>query len=168
VIEAGRTVLHEGPMEIADVVTNAMRMLSSQAESQDIRLTASVPIDMPILYGDLTAIERVLLNLLGNAIKFTPAGGSITLTATHDQSGITIGVRDTGIGIKADDLERVLQPFEQSSQRIVRSNQQGIGLGLPISKSLMELHGGTLTIGSQEGQGTTACIHFPACRVATA
>ena len=168
VIEAGRTVLREGPVDISEVATIAMRLLSSQAESQGIRLTTSVPADIPALHGDPTAIHRILLNLLGNALKFTPTGGSVALTATHDHSGISIYVRDTGIGIKAADLERVLQPFEQSGQRIVRSNQQGVGLGLPISKSLMELHGGTLTIDSQEGRGTTACIYFPASRVVMA
>jgi two-component system CheB/CheR fusion protein len=165
VIEAGRATLREGPVNVSDVIASSIRLLSSQAEEQKIRLTASVPADLPPLNGDLTAIQRVLLNLLGNALKFTPPEGSVTLTATHDQSGVTICVRDTGIGIKPGDLERVLMPFEQGGQRVLRKEREGVGLGLPISKSLMELHGGTLSIDSQEGRGTTACVHFPSSRV---
>jgi two-component system, chemotaxis family, CheB/CheR fusion protein len=139
--------------------------MCAQAEEGDIKLSASVPADLLPLHGDLTAIQRVLLNLLGNALKFTKPGGSITLTATQDQSGMTICVRDTGVGIDAADLERVLMPFEQGGQRVLRKESEGVGLGLPISKSLMELHGGTLTIDSIEGKGTTACVHFPSSRV---
>ncbi len=165
VIDAGRATLNEGAVVLSDVIISSIRLLSSQAEGSDIRLTASVPADLPSLYGDLTAIQRVLLNLLGNSLKFTAAGGAITLTATHDQSGVTICVRDTGIGIKPADLERVLMPFEQGGQRVLRKEREGVGLGLPISKSLMELHGGTLSIDSREGAGTTACVHFPGSRV---
>jgi two-component system CheB/CheR fusion protein len=168
VIEAGRATLRESAVNIPDVITSSMRLLSSQAETSDIRLIASVPADLPPLRGDLTAIQRILLNLLGNALKFTPAGGVITLTATQDQSGVTICVRDTGIGISPRDLERVLMPFEQGGQRVLRKETEGVGLGLPISKSLMELHGGTLSIDSQEGKGTTACVHFPASRMVVA
>jgi two-component system CheB/CheR fusion protein len=122
-------------------------------------------VDLPSLHGDLTAIQRVLLNLLGNALKFTKADGSVTLTVTQDQSGLTVCVRDTGIGIKAEDLSRVLMPFEQSGDRALSRHHEGVGLGLPISKSLMELHDGSIYIDSQEGVGTTACVHFPASRV---
>ena len=165
VIEAGRATLRESSVNLTDVITSSIRLLASQAEESDITLTSSVPTDLPFLRGDLTAVQRVLINLLGNSLKFTMAGGSITLTATHDQSGVTICVRDTGIGIKPADLERVLMPFEQGGQRVLRKDREGVGLGLPISKSLMELHGGTLTIDSIEGKGTTACVHFPGSRV---
>ncbi len=90
------------------------------------------------------------------------------MTATQDQSGVTICVRDTGIGISPRDLERVMMPFEQGGQRVLRKEHEGVGLGLPITKSLMELHGGTLSIDSQEGKGTTVCVHFPASRVMAA
>ena len=165
VIEAGRAVLHEGTVNLADVITSSIRLLSSQAEGAGVALTASVPVDLPSLHGDLTAIQRVLLNLLGNALKFTKADGSVTLTVTQDQSGLTVCVRDTGIGIKAEDLSRVLMPFEQSGDRALSRHHEGVGLGLPISKSLMELHDGSIYIDSQEGVGTTACVHFPASRV---
>jgi len=165
VIEAGRTVLRETPVNVRDVISSSVRLLSSQAESQGIRLTAVVPPDLPFLHGDLTAIQRILLNLLGNALKFTKAEGMVKLTASSDRDGMIIRVTDTGIGIKQADLARVLMPFEQGSQRTLVKGHQGVGLGLPISRSLMELHGGTLTIDSQEGKGTTACVTFPAFRV---
>ncbi|ARJ67824.1 hypothetical protein WV31_20320 [Magnetospirillum sp. ME-1] len=165
VIEAGRVTMRETAVNLHDVITSSMRLLHSQAEESGITLTASVPPDLPQLRGDLTAIHRVLINLLGNALKFTGAGGSVALTAAIEQSGVTIWVRDTGIGISAADLERVLMPFEQGGQRVLRREREGVGLGLPISKSLMELHGGTLGIDSVEGKGTTASIHFPASRI---
>jgi len=165
VIEAGRTVLREVPVNASDVIASSVRLLSSQAESQNIRLTATVPPDLPLVKGDLTAIQRVLLNLLGNALKFTGDGGMVSLVASHDRGGMTIRVTDNGIGIKSADLARVLMPFEQGSQRSLVKGHQGVGLGLPISRSLMELHGGTLTIESQEGKGTTARITFPVDRM---
>jgi len=166
VIEAGRTVLHEGVVNLTEVVATSVHLLSSQAETQRVRLSATLPEDLPRVHGDITAIQRILLNLVGNSLKFTPAGGAITLTARHDSDGLTICVTDTGLGIKASELARVLMPFEQGSQRnLVKAAQHGVGLGLPISKSLMELHGGRLTIDSKEGKGTTACIHFPAGRM---
>lgn len=168
VIEAGRAIMREGTVNLQDVITSSMRLLSSQAEESEVELTVSVPTNLPQIRGDLTAIHRVLLNLLGNALKFTGAGGSVTLTASVDQNGVTICVKDTGIGIKPADLERVLMPFEQGGQRVLRREREGVGLGLPISKSLMELHGGTLNIESIEGKGTTAYIHFPSSRVIAA
>jgi len=168
VIEAGRSVLQESVINLEDAITSSVRLLSSQAEKDDIRLTSEVPPDLPMLRGDLTAVQRVLLNLLGNALKFTPPGGSVTLTAVHDATGATLCVRDTGIGIRAADIERVLKPFEQSSQRSEVKGREGVGLGLPISKSLMELHGGTLSITSKEGKGTAVTVHFPATRLIAA
>jgi two-component system CheB/CheR fusion protein len=166
VIEAGRAVLNEGEVNIMDAIVSSVRLLSAQAETRGIILTTSVPGDIPALRGDLTAIQRVLINLLGNAVKFTPAGGSITLAATHGETGLTISVRDTGIGIKASDIERVMKPFEQSGPKPPRvKEREGIGLGLAISKSLMELHGGSIAIDSIEGRGTTVSIHFPAVRL---
>jgi two-component system CheB/CheR fusion protein len=168
VIEAGRAVLHETSVNVDDVVGNCIQLLSPQADAQGIRLTAAVPEGLPLLHGDLTAVQRVLLNLLGNALKFTKAGGSVALTATHDQDGLTICVTDTGIGIKPADLARVLMPFEQGGTTALAKGHQGVGLGLPISRSLMELHGGTLSINSQDGKGTTACAQFPAERLIAA
>ncbi|CAA7616180.1 chemotaxis protein CheB [Magnetospirillum sp. SS-4] len=165
VIEAGRATLREGTVKVADVIASSIRLLSSQAEERSIRLGTRVPDDLPWLKGDLTAVQRVMLNLLGNALKFTPTGGSVHLTAVSDSDGMSISVTDTGIGIKAADIARVLMPFEQGGQRTLVKEREGVGLGLPISKSLMELHGGSLGIESAEGRGTTVTVRFPAERL---
>ncbi|MEO0035618.1 MAG: hypothetical protein RLZZ501_1641, partial [Pseudomonadota bacterium] len=165
VIEAGRTILHEGTVRIGEVITATLRLMLPQAERRDIRLVGDLAADLPWLHGDLTAVQRVLFNLIGNALKFTQPGGMVTVTARVEPgTGLVIAVADTGIGIKAADLVRVLMPFEQGGLRTVRE-REGVGLGLPISKSLIELHGGALTIDSVEGKGTTVTVRFPAERL---
>ena len=103
----------------------------------------------------------MLLNLVSNAVKFTPPGGSIDITGQFDRdSGLTLTVRDSGIGIAPGDLARVLQPFEQVDSTFSRLHQ-GTGLGLPLVKAIMELHGGDLDLRSEVGVGTRASITFP-------
>jgi len=159
-IEAGKLVLHEEPFNLAEAIAATQRLLSSQAEIGRITVAMDLPPDLPAVLGDQTAVQRVFLNLLGNAIKFTRPGGEIRFSAQLDDAGIAIHVADTGIGIKASDLERVLMPFEQSGPRTVREHE-GIGLGLPIAKSLVELHGGSLAIASEEGKGTVVTVRLP-------
>jgi len=163
VIEAGRIVLNESNIALDEVITSVARLLSSQAERREIRFVTEVAQDLPLFLGDLTAIQRVLFNLVGNALKFTPPGGTVTVSAIADDEGFTLRVADTGIGIKAEDLARVLMPFEQGGLRTVRE-REGVGLGLPISKSLVEIHGGRLSIESEEGRGTIVSVHLPADR----
>ena len=123
---------------------------------------------MPPIYADARAIRQILLNLLSNAIKFTPEGGSIALIARTAASGSThLSVADTGIGIDKEDLDAVLQPFNQGSNPS-NSVQPGTGLGLPIVKSLTEMHGGKMTIKSERGAGTTVTIELPRHRGAAA
>jgi len=164
VIEAGRTILHEGTVRIGDVITATLRLMAPQAERRDIRLSSHLAEDLPWLHGDLTAIQRVLFNLIGNALKFTQPGGTVMVSAQVETRGLLVRVADTGIGIKAADLARVLMPFEQGGLRTVRE-REGVGLGLPISKSLIELHGGSLEIDSIEGRGTTVTVRFPTERI---
>jgi two-component system CheB/CheR fusion protein len=163
VIEAGRIVLHESNIALDEVISSVARLLSSQAERREIRFATEIAQDLPLFLGDLTAIQRVLFNLVGNALKFTPPGGTVTVSAIADDEGFTLRVADTGIGIKAEDLARVLMPFEQGGLRTVRE-REGVGLGLPISKSLVEIHGGRLSIESEEGRGTVVSVHLPADR----
>jgi signal transduction histidine kinase len=107
----------------------------------------------------------VLLNLITNSVKFTPAGGSITVSASYEaEKGITITVADTGIGIAAADLERVTKPFEQVDSSFSRQHE-GTGLGLPLVKAIMELHGGSLELKSELGVGTQVTVIFPPERV---
>ncbi|MBI3445554.1 MAG: PAS domain-containing protein, partial [Magnetospirillum sp.] len=163
-IEAGKTVLHDDPVNVSDLITGTVRLLSSQAVIAKVDLTTAIQAELPMVKGDQTALQRVILNLLGNSIKFTRPGGKISITASTDSDGMMVKVSDTGIGIRADDLERVLMPFEQGGPRVVRE-REGIGLGLPIAKSLVEMHGGRLMIESREGQGTVAQVHFPSERL---
>jgi signal transduction histidine kinase len=110
-------------------------------------------------------VRQILLNLLSNAAKFTKAGGSVAVTVTRERgAGISVAVADTGVGIPAADLERVLQPFEQVGNAMI-SNSGGTGLGLPLARELMLLHGGNLTLASMPGIGTTVTIVFPEERV---
>ena len=107
---------------------------------------------------------QILLNLLSNAIKFTPQGGNVTVHAYRDPEGMSIEVKDTGIGIEAEDMEKVLMPFGRVDHDAMHP-QNGTGLGLPIAKSLVELHGGEFDLRSAPGVGTTVKLTFPASRI---
>ena len=122
----------------------------------------------PRLVADRQKLRQVLLNLLTNAIKYTPEGGSVSVTAASVADGFDIKVADTGIGIAADDLQRCLQPFVRLSDPLT-AGVEGAGLGLTIARRLTEAHGGALRLASVPGQGTTATIHLPRqrCRAAS-
>jgi signal transduction histidine kinase len=117
--------------------------------------------DLPQIYADPTKLRQILINLLSNAIKFTPPGGTVKLTAGCDRSSaLTFCVEDTGIGIPLDKLAVALAPFGQVDSRLARK-YEGVGLGLPLAKRLTELHGGTLVIASDPGEGTSVIVRFP-------
>jgi len=168
-IEAGKMSLKREPIHIEDVVEDAIRLMRNRAEA--VGLTLSVKLsDLPEADADYRAIKQVLLNLLSNAIKFTPRGGKIAVSATvieqssfsgvPSEQKVRISVSDTGIGIAKDDLLRLAQPFEQIESQLSKS-QPGTGLGLALTKSLIELHDGVLTMDSQPGQGTTVSFTLP-------
>ena len=163
-IEAGKATLHEEIVDMGELMAVSVRLLSPQAGDGQVTVAVDLQDRLPRVFGDLTALQRILLNLVGNAIKFTGPGGTIRLGASSDRTGMTITVADNGIGIKASEIARVLMPFEQSGPRTVRE-REGLGLGLPIAKSMVELHGGTLTLTSVEGEGTTASVLLPADRL---
>jgi two-component system cell cycle sensor histidine kinase PleC len=163
-IESGGFEIEPVEADIMPIVSDTVHVVRGQLEKQKIDLKLAVDPTVPALYADQRAIRQILLNLLSNAIKFTPEGGRITLSAvSDDDGGIEISVADTGIGIAKSDLENVLKPFNQGSNPH-STVQPGTGLGLPIVKSLTEMHGGQLTIESEIGQGTTVRITFPARR----
>ena len=117
--------------------------------------------NLPLLCGDERKTKQVLLNLVTNAVKFTPSGGRITICARFDaELGLSVTVADTGIGISEDDLERVLKPFEQVDSSLSLLHP-GTGLGLPLVKAIMEMHGGALRLESKLGEGTAVTVVFP-------
>jgi len=161
-IESGGFEIQPVEADVLLVVNDTVQVVRGQIEERKIDLQLDVAPNIPALYADQRAIRQILLNLLSNAIKFTPEGGRITLAAVPDKDGgIELSVADTGIGIAKSDLEDVLKPFNQGSNPH-STVQPGTGLGLPIVKSLTEMHGGRLSIESDTGQGTTVRVSFPA------
>jgi two-component system, cell cycle sensor histidine kinase PleC len=140
-------------------------LMSDRAEESGVTLAASVPSPSPVIRGDERAIKQMLLNLLSNAVKFTPIGGNVHIDVCRDAArGIVLTVKDTGIGMSLDDIPKAMQPFGQLGDVHTR-NRPGTGLGLPIVKSLVELHDGKFQLVSEIGVGTSAEISFPARRV---
>ncbi len=162
-IEAGKMNLRFEPVSIDTLVEDSVRLVRNRADSAGLHIEVALP-PLPEIDADYRAIKQVLLNLLSNAVKFTPRGGKITVRAETriDAFGqrVRISVRDTGIGIAKDDLARLARPFEQVESQHAKT-QQGTGLGLALSKSLLEMHGGVLELESQPGQGTTASFVIP-------
>ena len=159
--EAGRLELRESPAELGDIVGLVLRLTVPQANAADIEIKTSLAPDLPNLLCDEQKLRQVLLNLLSNAIKFTPKGGRIEVTAHAETDGaIVMAIHDTGIGIAAEDIPKALEPFSQIDSVISRS-YEGTGLGLSLSTAMIELHGGTLTLESTPGQGTTVTLRFP-------
>ena len=165
-IEAGKMNLRFEPLRVDDLAEDAVRLVQNRAEAAGLELVVEVP-ELPEIEGDYRALKQVLLNLLSNAVKFTPRGGRVTVEAQRraDELGerVRVGVKDTGIGIAPHDLARLARPFEQIENQQSKT-QQGTGLGLALSKSLVELHGGVLEIDSQPGQGTTVSFLLPVSR----
>jgi signal transduction histidine kinase len=159
-IEAGRLTLEEQDVMFEEVLDVAVRASRKAAEEKSVTIVSGMVMER-MLRLDLAKITQVFSNVLSNAIKFTAAGGSIDIDSDlTPEGGLVIWIRDTGQGIAAEDLERVLQPFGQLEDHLTRQNS-GIGLGLPVARSLVRLHGGELTLTSELGVGTTVEISLP-------
>ncbi len=164
-IEAGQFELVEEIVDLADVVQDSLDIVGLSAERAGIDLKSEMTPELPRVRADPRALRQILLNLLANAIKFTETGGQVTLEAECEVDGaMRMRVRDTGIGMAEDDIVRALTPFSQLDQTLSR-RYEGTGLGLPLSKSLTELHGGSLEIESDIGVGTSVSVRLPAHRV---
>lgn len=163
-IEAGEVELEEEITDVRNLVLDAMTLASQRAAGKILDVTSDIPDELPSLLVDERMVKQVLINLLSNAIKFTPDGGAVTVTAKCDpDQQILLSVRDTGIGIAEKDIPRAMQPFEQVRQS-AKLSHGGTGLGLSLSKKLIELHGAELFINSEVGVGTTVTIMFPPTR----
>jgi cell cycle sensor histidine kinase DivJ len=133
-----------------------------------LNLTCQAPPRLEV-FADRRAIHQIIINLLSNAVKFTLPGGAVRLTLRSNETGsVEIVVSDTGIGIKAQDIERVVESFGQGRHDIRTTENRGTGLGLPIAKRFAEAHGGTLSIESREGSGTSVTVTLPPDRVVSA
>jgi two-component system, cell cycle sensor histidine kinase PleC len=162
--EAGVMVLAERDVDVGEVIETCHDLVMLRAEQQQLRISRSIAPGMPRLRADETKLRQILLNLLSNAIKFTPPGGAVAIAASRaDDGGIVIEISDSGPGMSEEDLPRAMLPFVRLANPLTRASE-GTGLGLPLGKRLVELHGGTLTMTSAEGVGTVCRVHFPAWR----
>jgi two-component system, cell cycle sensor histidine kinase PleC len=164
-IEAGRFELHEERITVAKAVQEAVALVKMQSDAKSIALAVDPGRGDMTLTADRRALHQILVNLLSNAVKFTPDGGHVAITVRRGGSGeLVIQVSDSGIGIDADSLERVFGPFERVGAPETRE-VEGTGLGLPITRGLVELHGGVISLASERGRGTVATVVIPAARV---
>ncbi len=165
-VENGSQELREEKVDLQQVIHTCQRIITPRAAEADLSIEIGSTRGLPHVWADKTILNQILLNLLTNAVKFTPSGGSISFRVKHEENGgVSFLVKDTGIGIAEADRERVLEPFTQVAPADSRGHR-GTGLGLSLTKSLVELHDGTLTIESALGAGTTATVLLPATRVA--
>jgi signal transduction histidine kinase len=167
-LEAGKFQIYEDAVRPAELVGRALRIVRPRADDGGVALRGGERTDDVTLIADSQKLLQILLNLLSNAIKFTPAGGRVALRAGIDADGAyRLSVSDTGIGMSADDQRIALSPFGQVDSSLAR-RYEGTGLGLPLSKALVELHGGRLQIDSAPEQGTTVHVILPADRIDSA
>jgi len=164
-VESGAQELFEDDIEVPKVTETVLRLVRQSAKEREVELELDLPDGLPLLNGDETKVKQILTNLLTNAIKFTDSGGTVTLRAWCDaDSGFVFQIADTGIGIAPDDIPKALAQFGQIDSGLNRK-YEGTGLGLPLTKALVELHGGYLDLQSQVGVGTTVTVRFPAARI---
>jgi signal transduction histidine kinase len=162
--EAGKQELYEETLEIDDIARTCVRLMAERAVEARVNLDLVDRLDGRLFRGDERKMRQIILNLLSNSVKFTPAGGGIILDLSATiEGGLQIVVRDTGIGMGEDDIAKALEPFGQVADVMTRETG-GTGLGLPLTAKLVELHGGTLAIASTPGQGTAVTLAFPAVR----
>lgn len=167
-IEAGHVDLEEEEVDLAGVIGDALRLLAQEAKAAEVDLETTVPEGLVSVLGDRKRLRQIVVNLAGNAIKFSPNAGKVTLRARNLPSGdLQFEVVDRGPGIAEADIPTILEPFRQVEATIA-SNHNGTGLGLPLVKRLAELHGGELIIQSEVGKGTCAAVRFPASRICSA
>ena len=164
-IEAGKAELHEETVDLGEIIQHCAVLIQPQAQAASLKVTVDVPADLPYLRGDARAVKQVLLNLLSNSVKFTPAGGEVRLSARlGGKRDLELAVSDTGVGMTAADSAKVFEPFYQVQSERTR-HHEGTGLGLSLVKGLVEMHGGAVAVQSALKQGTTITATFPAARV---
>jgi signal transduction histidine kinase len=158
-LEAGRYVLSVTAVDLCEIAKGVVRVMRIDADQSDVRLELTMP-EFLIVEVDSKAVRQILFNLISNAIKFSEPNSVVRVNLSQAQDHAVIAVEDQGIGIASGDVERVLRPFEQAESPMAR-HHSGIGLGLPISLGLIELHGGSLKVDSKLGAGTVMTVQLP-------
>ncbi|UCH73243.1 MAG: hypothetical protein JSU82_12885 [Rhodospirillales bacterium] len=164
-VEAGRLELDEQVVDFGGIVDDCLNLLQQPVDNTGLTLGRDVPEHLPALMADERKLRQILLNLLSNAIKYTPPNGRVSVRAWCDTAErFCFSVSDTGVGMAPEDIPKALEPFGQVDNPMV-SREEGTGLGLPLTKALVELHGGTIMLESEAGRGTRATVTIPAERV---
>jgi signal transduction histidine kinase len=159
-VEAGRMELDVASFNIREALGNALMLVSERAQRRGIALESEIDESLADMNGDERKFKQILLNLLSNAIKFTPEGGRVTLSARAADASVVIAVRDTGVGICAEDQERIFEEFRQVGTDYARK-VEGTGLGLTLTRRFVELHGGEIVVESEPGAGSEFRITLP-------
>ncbi|HEY2444876.1 MAG TPA: ATP-binding protein [Rhizomicrobium sp.] len=163
-LDAGHLELNNDAVDVGELVASSVHLMEGEARKLKVRLDAAVPRDLPRLLADERRLRQVLLNLLSNALKFTPENGRVHVAVSREREGLAIAVSDTGIGMSAADIPIAFERFGQIDSKLSRRHT-GTGLGLPLSRHLVELHEGRLDVASQPGAGTTMTIMIPCERI---
>ncbi|HER25971.1 MAG TPA: PAS domain-containing sensor histidine kinase, partial [Rhodospirillales bacterium] len=160
-IEVGKLDFRPEPVDLENVIQSCLRLIAERAEKGGLSLRRNVQGGLPTVNADPRRLKQIFLNLLTNAVKFTPRGGTVTLRARMTKAGtLAISISDSGIGMKSDDIPKVMTPFVQVDSKLSRA-YEGTGLGLPLTKLFVELHGGDMSIKSSPGTGTTVTVYLP-------
>jgi signal transduction histidine kinase len=158
-VEAGQVDLELAPFSLQEALERGVAMVRERATRDGVQVTLAANVDIDVVAGDERRIRQVIFNLLSNAVKFTPTGGSVDVWATQVNGEVSVSVADTGRGIAGEDLRRIFEEFQQTEAGIEQG--EGTGLGLALSKRLVELHGGRIWVDSELGKGSTFVFTLP-------
>jgi len=165
-LHSGSFMLDPSDVQVTDALDDALANFEKSMKDHGLHLACNIASDLPIIQGDEQKLRQTFSNLIGNAIKFTPPGGTIAVDAVNaPNKDIVVTVRDTGVGMTEDEIRVALAPFGQADASRTRW-REGSGLGLPIAKALVDLHGGTIEIHSTKGQGTEVTVRLPTAPLA--
>jgi signal transduction histidine kinase len=156
---SGKIQLQLEPVDMKSLILGTCVQITPLLQGKGQKLSTDLPHSLPIIHGDGPRLEQVLLNLMTNAVKFTPQGGSISIKVQEQDSGLVVAVKDNGIGIAREEQSRLFKPYSRISAD--RQRQPGLGLGLALAKQVVELHGGRIWVESESGKGSTFSFFLP-------
>jgi signal transduction histidine kinase len=163
-IEAGKLSLREKEIDLIGIIRETSHFISTKADEKNIHIKVTNSDKIDLIFADARIIKQILINILSNAIKFTPPEGTVAIsTSLSEDNEICISIKDNGIGMSPTELKKAMQPFGQAGNAFTRQNQ-GTGLGIPLVEKLMKMHQGSLIIRSKKGAGTEVILTFPADR----